>query len=936
MKNTYPSTYSLAVAAIVLTAGLLCSTASAETWREHTFDDFRKGESDDGGVNLYAAADGTLRTVYSFDYNRDGSNDILYVCSHDNGYAPPAYIYMNNDGRFDPRFRWELLNEGSRGGTIADLNGDGWPEVILCGTMNGMNFGKLDSLVYYGDPKGYARARSTRLPTSSSHGVVAIDVNNDENPDLAFAQGSGPGVVVYLNRDGAFNPTDLKTLGVGPVSWMQTADFNGDKREDLLVLTGGRLLGFAVNGDGIESDASLDIDVRGSGRFRVADVDGDGLMDIVVTDKKNKAGGVLIYWGDADRSFSSRPPTLLPSVFSRDVAVADLNRDGHPDVVVANYGNDNADGDTPTTIYFGSGSGFDPDSPYELQTRFAAGVSVADFDGDGWEDLVVACTRSDSSHNVSSYIYYNDEGRFSDSDRTAVLTLGAVQTAVGDVDRNGRPDVMFLNSVDGTKGLSDARLYWNDGEGHFTAERMSLLPIRDAFGHVAADLNLDGSLDIVFANSYEYARYREEGSYIYWGGPAGTWSPDQRSLVPTEFAVSVIAADLNRDGWLDLVFGQLVSWREGFDAKDRRSPVFYGSPQGYSKERMTLLPVEDPRGVTVADLNKDGWIDIIYSNLSYPDVPIYWGSADGYHEDNRTKLMLPMKGSVTLNCADLNADGWLDLVVIGHEDYSNPKRRTADRYSYILWGSAEGFDMDRRVDLPTMGAQGSAVADFDKDGRLDLFIPSYTNGDKTRTWTSFLYYNDAKGFSSSRRTGLLTDAGSGAVALDYNKDGWLDLAVACHMLPNGSHRANSFLFYGGANGFDDYNKLELPTEGSHDMTYRDPGHIYHRRFEIAYTSGVHDAGRTRSVGAVSWSAKTPHGSSLRFQVRSAEDQKDLDQAAWVGAGGADSFIERPGTTPGIEVRGRFVQYRAVFISADGSNYPTLSEVRVELQADVKP
>ena len=111
---------------------VMCSPiCSAKTWRQYTFEHFRQGQSDDGGVNLYAAADGTLRTTTSFDYNSDGANDILFVCSHDNGYAPPTYIYPNDEGRFDRRFRWLLLNEGAHGGTIADLNDDGQLDLLL-------------------------------------------------------------------------------------------------------------------------------------------------------------------------------------------------------------------------------------------------------------------------------------------------------------------------------------------------------------------------------------------------------------------------------------------------------------------------------------------------------------------------------------------------------------------------------------------------------------------------------------------------------------------------------------------------------------------------------------------------------------------------------------------------------------------------------------
>ena len=165
-----------AVSAVVL----LSWTASAEAgqWRQSSYEDFRRGSSDDGGVNLYAAADGTVRTIYTFDYNRDGHNDIYVGSGHDNWYAPPTYVYRNvaADG-FDGRFRWLLLSDGAHGGTFADLNTDGWLDAVLCGTSNGANNEALDAIIYFGSERGYSTRASTRLPTYYSKSVAVIDAD---------------------------------------------------------------------------------------------------------------------------------------------------------------------------------------------------------------------------------------------------------------------------------------------------------------------------------------------------------------------------------------------------------------------------------------------------------------------------------------------------------------------------------------------------------------------------------------------------------------------------------------------------------------------------------------------------------------------------------------------------------------------------------------
>ncbi len=915
--------------------------AEGQAWRQSSFEDFRQGRSDDGGVNLYAAADGTVRTILTFDYNRDGANDVLFVTSHDNWYAPPAYLYLNSGGTFDPRFRQPLLNSGSHAGAIGDLNGDGWPEVVLCATHNGQNYAALDALVYYGSEMGFARRRSQALPTYFSTGVAILDANADGQPDLAFAQGQSPGIVIYLNQAGGFDPCAKQVLPCGAVSWCQAADADGDGRVDLLALNGSDLLIYRNTGTELAGEPTTRLSTAGSGRFTTSDLNRDGHLDVVITnsrakgrvdledaERKGALSGAVVYWGDAAGTFTTTASTTLPCSSSRDVAAADLNHDDWPDVIIADYGNDDETGDAPTSIYWGGPDGFGVERRGELATRFAHGLATADLNADGWADVIVACHRNGSSHNVESYVYMNNQGHFEETRPTGLPTLGAVAAVVGDVDRNGQPDVLFLNSVDGTKGLSNARLYWNNGNGEFSTERMALLPIHDAFSHVATDLNLDGRDDIVFAESYEYGRWRDEGSCIYWGQDDGTWSPQHRSLVPTEFATGVVSGDLDRDGWLDLAFAQLVTWEPGFKPEDRYQLVCYGGPNGFDAKRTTRLKVEDPRGLTLADLNRDGRLDLIYSNLSFPHVVIFWGTDAGFSDESQSRIELPDKGSVTVNCVDINGDGWLDVAALSPYHYEGTAVTAVDRMSYIFLGSAEGFSAERRIDLPTVGVQGSCFADFDRDGMIDVFLPTYTNGQFDRTWTSLLYYQGKDGFSRSRRSGLLTDSGSGAVALDYNRDGWLDLAVACHALPNGNHRARSFIFLGSPDGFSDYRKIELPTEGSHDITDVDAGHVYHRRFEIAFTSTVHDMGSEQALRAINWKARTPHGSRLRFQLRAADDPDDLESTPWYGREGVGGTIDEPGDLRVHPIRGRHVQYRAIFQSADGSNYPVLDEVTI--------
>jgi hypothetical protein len=101
------------------------------------------------------------------------------------------------------------------------------------------------------------------------------------------------------------------------------------------------------------------------------------------------------------------------------------------------------------------------------------------------------------------------------------------------------------------------------------------------------------------------------------------------------------------------------------------------------------------------------------------DVPsyIYWGSASGYDRTSRTEL--PTIGAVGVSVADLDADGYLDIV------FSNG----SDRYSYIYWGNAEAvYGPDQRASVPMAESLANSVADVNRDGHFDLVFSGDWNG----------------------------------------------------------------------------------------------------------------------------------------------------------------------------------------------------------------
>jgi hypothetical protein len=246
---------------------------------------------------------------------------------------------------------------------------------------------------------------STGSPSAWS--IAAGDLNHDGKIDLAATNSKNSIAILLGNGDGTFQPEVSYSLdGAESVA---IADLNDDGNPDLVGSVGTSLDIQLGNGDGTFQPAvsySLGSqDTNGLDSLAVADLNGDGHLDVVVAD--GYFGGVEVLLGNGDG-------TLRPAVFysreyyAQGVTIADMNGDGKPDVLIA--GNDktyhgwfgvligNGDGTFKPVVNYSSGSG----------ESFSFSAAVADFNGDGKPDVVVA---NDGTDSVSVFLG-NGNGTF--------------------------------------------------------------------------------------------------------------------------------------------------------------------------------------------------------------------------------------------------------------------------------------------------------------------------------------------------------------------------------------------------------------------------------------------------------------------------------------------------------------------------------------------
>lgn len=897
-----------------------------------TLEGWSRGTLRDGGANTYVAADGGIRLINVRDLNEDGAVDLVFANTHEHNEKLDLSLYWGKRG-FDVGRKTSLPTEGAQSAAAADLNGDGYPELIVANRFDGTRT-ELNSYVYWGGAQGFAESRRTELPTQGAEAVAAGDLNGDGSADLVFANS---GLSYHVSVD-AFQKSFLY--------WGSKSGFSPDRRAALETINGR--------------------DVK------IADLDRDGFPDLVFANEGNEPGegGAAIYWGARMGRFDKSRMTRLPGERSSSVAVSDLNGDGFLDVVLANsfrlktrelgmYNIVDTDA-IDSFVYWGSARGFSPDSRTGLPTRGARHALTADLNGDGLADIVFA-----NHSGPASYIYWNSPQGFSGERRAELPSQRATQTAVGDFDKDGRPDLAITSFSSGASHDTDSWVYLNSG-GSFPVARRTALPTHGATGVVAADFNRDGEPDLAFINKIDGIDRDPLDSWIYWGNPKGEYSRARRQAVPAHNVNAYSAADLNADGFPDLYFPgspQLIYWgatKGGFDTKRRtvlsndnsfsaqiadfnrdgyldiatsqwaptkeEVSLFWGGANGFSDDRRFLFRLDELRFHAVADLNNDQWLDIVFTTTGNR-VVICWNSASGF--DNQRRTVLPSEVAISTRVADLNKDGYLDIVICNLWSKNPPPGKprsfggSPEAGTYIYWGSKDGYDAARRLTLPTVGNEDAAVADLNGDGWLDLVLTSYHAG-YTRANPSYIFWNGPRGFDPSKPTRIETNSGSGVIVADFNRDGHRDILFACHS-KNGNHRNDSYLYWGGPDGFSASRRALIPGLGPHLFNLTDIGNIHDRTDRYDYISEPIE-GDGSEWSSLSWKAETPFRTRVEFQVRTAGTRQELDSAEWEGPSGSASVYVRPGALR--NATGRWLQFKATLVSPDDANTPVLRSVTV--------
>ena len=405
-----------------------------------------------------------------------------------------------------------------------------------------------------------------------------------------------------------------------------------------------------------------------------------------------------------------------------------------------------------------------------LPETLGSGCAFLDYDGDGWQDILLINGADWPGHKKSRStlrLYHNNgNGTFTDVTARSGLDveLYGMGVAVGDYNNDGFPDILVTC-------VGQNRLFRNTGKGKFVdVTNTSGLGKREGFSTSAVwfDYDRDGLLDLFVCNYVKWSpehdvfcsldgkhksyctpeAYRGETCWLFHNRGDGTFEDVTAAsgiFDSSSKSLGVALLDDNHDGWPDLLVANDTQpnklYRNQHNGTFKDAAVEAGlafSSEGKARAGM---------GVDVADFENTGSPGAAITNFDNEMIGLYRANGKAFEDiAAQAGVGMPSKNSLGFGCVflDFNLDGWLDFAVAnGHIDETVRNIRGNVGYAqppelFLNGGKGKFRDVASEVgggfDQPKVG-RGLAYGDFDRDGDLDLLLT-------TNNGPAYLYRND--------------------------------------------------------------------------------------------------------------------------------------------------------------------------------------------------
>jgi hypothetical protein len=427
--------------------------------------------------------------------NGDGFPDI--VAAVPSGRAVEGFVAVNSNG--SGGFNTPVYYEASQQTfdvAVVDLDGDGDGDVITVANSSAA------VTVHENLGNGSFRVLPRYEVASLSDAVESADIDNDGdidivvNGELDIASNDPLLKILKNNGDGTFAPASDYTPARNFAD-MKLRDINGDGFVDMIFAPDGNYppyhFGTALNlGNGTFAPTVVtNVFSCGEGTIDAADLDGDGDLDIVLTEEETCAGGnahIFIFRNDGNQNFTRMPDIVLPGLLPHGLALADVTGDGNIDIITVLT--------TGMGVFPGNGN-LTFGAPI-VSTTAPFKFKMADFNGDGVLDVGMIMQQPSFGTDLIGTALGNGNGTFQavrTQTGSSVLENLRISNDLepGDVNGDGTPDLIVFNYAS-----NDVSVFIVNADGSLRPHQRYGIGNTPILGTLA-DFDGDGRLDVAAA-----------------------------------------------------------------------------------------------------------------------------------------------------------------------------------------------------------------------------------------------------------------------------------------------------------------------------------------------------------------------------------------------------------------------------------------------------
>ena len=511
--------------------------------------------------------------------------------------------------------------------------------------------------------------------------------------------------------------------------------------------------------------------------LRFVDLDGDGFLDMIGPNggQGNPDPKMTFRFGDSSGGYG--PPVVIDSpIIGECLSVGDLNNDGKPDVVVASFyqnaievfvNQGNRTFATPVVT-------IPPDPPWwDLGPGEFLAVEIADFDGDGSNDVVALQDQSDQRLR---FFHFNPDGTlttFATLNQASGGTSYEAEMALGDINGDGRSDIILAGG--GPFGVREFRFVLGQSAGGLLSIVDGFRVIDKAIGIVVEDLDGDHDSDLAVA-FLDTTTPTQHSAQIFRNNGTGEFTALPKIVIDYPFPpYSITATDFNNDGKRDLCLllaGIMVHPLYGNGDLTFQEGSYYAAAVSHE--------------IQTTDIDSDGNADLLlisynglasdysaYDGVSTSGIKVMYGDSHGFKAP-----LLILWGPNFIDAQDFNNDGFLDMASAWQTSFVNPSGVD------LMMNDHRGSFILPETHQPSSAAlTGMKTGDFNGDGKWDAIsihddnsrVLSFYQGNGNGSLATPINTQFSKGLVNVVAANFNSDEISDAFVIDDSGQGYVAL-----------------------------------------------------------------------------------------------------------------------------------------------------------------